>query len=267
MAFVLEPRLPCHVQNDHRLNLMETVLSLRQLPFLAPALAPVHPAWETVLTAPAVFARLCQIDQQLGQQAAQGKTLFPARANIFNALRYAAPADVKVVILGQDPYHGQGEAMGLSFSVPPGVRIPPSLRNIYKELVADLGGGMPASGDLTPWAEQGVLLLNSVLTVEMDQAGSHGKLGWQEVSDALIDAVNQQNPGCVFLLWGNWAQTKAARIDGSRHLVLTAAHPSPLSASRGFHGCRHFSQVNAWLAAHGRSTIRWMPEASQNSLF
>ncbi|MBV8680994.1 MAG: uracil-DNA glycosylase [Aquitalea sp.] len=246
---------------------MEAVLSLRQLPFLAPALAPVHPAWEAVLNTPAVFARLRQIDQQLSQQAAQGKTLFPAREAIFNALRYVAPADVKVVILGQDPYHGQGEAMGLSFSVPPGVRIPPSLRNIYKELMADLGGGQAASGDLTHWAEQGILLLNSVLTVEMDKAGSHGKLGWQEISDALIDAVNRQNPGCVFLLWGNWAQTKAERIDHSRHLVLTAAHPSPLSASRGFHGCRHFSQVNAWLAAHGRSTIHWTAAASQNSLF
>ena len=246
---------------------METVLNLQQLPYLAPALAPVHPAWEEVLNTPSVFARLCQIDQQLSQQAAQGKTLFPARGNIFNALCHAAPADIRVVILGQDPYHGQGEAMGLSFSVAPGVRIPPSLRNIYKEMVADLGGGMPASGDLSHWAKQGVLLLNSVLTVEMDKAGSHGKLGWQLISDALIDAVNQQNPGCVFLLWGNWAHSKAERIDHDRHLVLKAAHPSPLSASRGFHGCRHFSQVNAWLAAHGRPTLHWMPQSLQNSLF
>ncbi len=246
---------------------MESVLSQQSLPYLAPALAPVHPAWEAVLNTPDIFARLRQIDQQLQQQASQGKTLFPPQPLIFNSLRTMAPADIKVVILGQDPYHGAGEAMGLSFSVPPGVRIPPSLRNIYKELVADLGGGMPASGDLTHWAEQGVLLLNSLLTVEMDKAGSHGKLGWQAITDALIDAVNQQNPGCVFLLWGNWAQTKAERIDTGRHLVLTAAHPSPLSASRGFHGCRHFSQVNAWLAAHGRDTIRWMPVSSQNSLF
>ncbi|QBJ77977.1 uracil-DNA glycosylase [Aquitalea sp. USM4] len=246
---------------------MESVLSQQSLPYLAPALAPVHPAWEAVLNTPDIFARLRQIDQQLQLQASQGKTLFPPQPLIFNSLRTMAPADIKVVILGQDPYHGAGEAMGLSFSVPPGVRIPPSLRNIYKELVADLGGGMPASGDLTHWAEQGVLLLNSVLTVEMDKAGSHGKLGWQAITDALIDAVNQQNPGCVFLLWGNWAQTKAERIDTGRHLVLTAAHPSPLSASRGFHGCQHFSQVNAWLAAHGRDTIRWMPASSQNSLF
>ncbi len=237
------------------------------LPYLSPALAPIHPDWETVLRAPAVFSRLAAIDRQLNELAAQGKTLFPARENIFNALRFAAPADVKVVILGQDPYHGDGEAMGLSFSVPSGVRVPPSLRNIYKELAADLGGGQAADGDLTHWASQGVLLLNSVLTVEKDKAGSHGKLGWQEVTDALIDAVNRQNPGCVFLLWGNWAQGKADRIDAARHLVLTAAHPSPLSASRGFHGCRHFSQVNAWLAARGRATVQWNRQALQNSLF
>lgn len=237
------------------------------LTYLSPALARVHPAWEAVLRQPAIAAKLAEIDRQLCQQQQDGKTLFPPPPQVFNALSFAAPADVKVVILGQDPYHGDGEAMGLSFSVPDGARVPPSLRNIYKELAADLGLGIPASGDLSHWAQQGVLLLNSVFTVERDKAGSHGKLGWQTVSDALIDAVNAQNPGCVFLLWGNWAQTKAERIDSSRHLVLTAAHPSPLSASRGFHGCRHFSQVNAWLLARGRQPVRWAPAAAQNSLF
>ncbi|QEL57184.1 uracil-DNA glycosylase [Chromobacterium paludis] len=240
---------------------------MSSLSYLSPALARVHPDWETVLRQPAVAAKLAGIDRELRQQSEAGKTLFPPAPLVFNALSYAAPADVKVVILGQDPYHGDGEAMGLSFSVPDGARVPPSLRNIYKELAADLGLGIPASGDLSHWAQQGVLLLNSVFTVERDKAGSHGKLGWQTVSDALIDAVNAQNPGCVFLLWGNWAQTKAERIDSSRHLVLTAAHPSPLSASRGFHGCRHFSQVNAWLLARGRQPVRWAPAAAQNSLF
>ncbi|WP_199155161.1 uracil-DNA glycosylase [Chromobacterium sp. ASV23] len=237
------------------------------LTYLSPALARVHPAWETVLRQPAIAAKLAEIDRQLCQQQQDGKALFPPPPQVFNALSFAAPADVKVVILGQDPYHGDGEAMGLSFSVPEGVRVPPSLRNIYKELAADLGLGIPASGDLSHWAQQGVLLLNSVLTVERDKAGSHGKLGWQMVSDALIDAVNRDNAGCVFLLWGNWAHTKAERIDTSRHLVLTAAHPSPLSASRGFHGCRHFSQVNAWLIARGRQPVRWAPAATQSSLF
>lgn len=250
---------------------MNTVLSATSLSldYLAPALARVHPAWETVLTAPDVAPRLVQIDRALSQLAAAGKTLFPPRPLIFNALSFQAPEDVRVVILGQDPYHGAGEAMGLSFSVQPGVRIPPSLRNIYKEMTADLGGGSPESGDLSHWAAQGVLLLNSVLTVEQDRAGSHAKVGWQAVSDALIDAVNRDNPGCVFLLWGNWAQGKAERIDSQRHLVLTAAHPSPLSASRGFHGCRHFSQVNAWLAAHGRPTLNWNAASAtrQTSLF
>ncbi|OHX21712.1 uracil-DNA glycosylase [Chromobacterium sphagni] len=240
---------------------------MQQLSYLSPGLARIHPDWETVLNSPSITDKLAAIDRQLAQQQQAGKTLFPPPPQVFNALTFTAPADVKVVILGQDPYHGAGEAMGLSFSVPDGVRVPPSLRNIYKELSADLGLGIPASGDLSHWAQQGVLLLNSVFTVEQDQAGSHGKLGWQAVSDALIDAVNAQSPGCVFLLWGNWAQTKAERIDQSRHLALTAAHPSPLSASRGFHGCRHFSQVNAWLIAHGRDPIRWAGAAPQSSLF
>ncbi|WP_047237816.1 uracil-DNA glycosylase [Chromobacterium subtsugae] len=240
---------------------------MQALNYLSSALARVHPAWEAVLRQADIAARLADIDRQLSQQSEAGKTLFPPAAQIFNALSFASPADVKVVILGQDPYHGAGEAMGLSFSVPEGVRVPPSLRNIYKELAADLGLGIPAGGDLSHWAQQGVLLLNSVFTVEQDQAGSHGKLGWQTVSDALIDAVNAQSPGCVFLLWGNWAHTKAERIDASRHLALKAAHPSPLSASRGFHGCRHFSQVNAWLIARGRQPVRWAAAAAQNSLF
>lgn len=240
---------------------------MQALFYLSPALARVHPAWEQVLSTRDIQQQLAGIDRELQAQQAQGKALFPPAPLTFNALTFTAPADVRVVILGQDPYHGDGEAMGLSFSVPPGVRVPPSLRNLYKELAADLGCGVPNSGDLTHWAQQGVLLLNSVLTVERDKAGSHAKLGWQMVSDALIDAVNAQSAGCVFLLWGNWAKTKAERIDASRHLVLDAAHPSPLSASRGFHGCRHFSQVNAWLLSRGRGAIEWGVPTPQNNLF
>ncbi len=235
--------------------------------YLATSLKRIHPGWLPVLEQPAIAARLDDIDTALTARAEAQTVMYPPREAIFHALSFTAPADVKVVILGQDPYHGDGEAMGLSFSVPEGVRIPPSLRNIYKEIASDLGGGIPASGDLTHWANQGVLLLNSVLTVDADRAGSHGKLGWQAVTTALIDAVNRTNPGCVFLLWGNWARTRAEAIDTSRHLVLEAVHPSPLSAHRGFFGCKHFSESNAWLAARGKKPVEWTKIARQTQLF
>ncbi|MFC3531439.1 uracil-DNA glycosylase [Vogesella facilis] len=234
--------------------------------YLSPAIASLPAAWRDVLAAPALAAQLQAIDARLAARAAEGVAIYPPRELIFNALRQVAPQEVRVVILGQDPYHGAGEAMGLSFSVPAGVKIPPSLRNMYKELASDLGLAPAVSGDLSHWARQGVLLLNTSLTVEADAAGSHGKLGWQLITDALIDAVNAKNPGCVFLLWGNWAQGKAERIDAGRHAVLKAAHPSPLSASRGFFGCRHFSQANQWLAARGRGEIAWGIAAAQGSL-
>jgi len=235
--------------------------------YLSPALASLPAAWREVLAAPSLAPRLQSIDAHLMARAADGVAIYPPRELIFNALHHMAPQDVRVVILGQDPYHGAGEAMGLSFSVPGGVKIPPSLRNMYKELASDLGMAPAGSGDLTHWARQGVLLLNTSLTVEADNAGSHGKIGWQQVTDALIDAVNAQNPGCVFLLWGNWAQGKAERIDASRHGVFKAVHPSPLSASRGFFGSRPFSQANAWLQAHGREGIDWALPAPQGGLF
>jgi len=236
------------------------------LDYLSPALARVHPDWEAVLRRHECARVLADIDKALNAAAQDGKTLYPPREQIFQALTFGSPRDVRVVILGQDPYHGEGEAMGLSFSVPDGVRVPPSLRNIYKELAADLGVGPANSGNLTPWARQGVLLLNSVFSVEADRAGSHGKLGWQTISDTLIDAVNKENPGCVFLLWGNWAQGKAERIDTSRHTLFSSAHPSPLAAHRGFFGNHHFSQANAWLAARGRGTVDWSLAATA-SLF
>ncbi|MEQ6289950.1 uracil-DNA glycosylase [Vogesella sp. GCM10023246] len=235
--------------------------------FLSPAIETLPAAWRELLSTPTLATQLQAIDTRLAARAAAGVAIYPPRELIFNALHHVAPQDVRVVILGQDPYHGAGEAMGLSFSVPAGMKIPPSLRNMYKELASDLGIAPAVSGDLSHWAAQGVLLLNTSLTVEADSAGSHGKIGWQAVTDALIDAVSAANPGCVFLLWGNWAQSKAERIDAQRHAVLKAAHPSPLSASRGFFGCRHFSQANQWLAARGRGEIAWGAPAAQDSLF
>jgi len=237
------------------------------LNYLEPALNGIGAEWKNLLVSSQIQASMLTIDSALTERKQQGRAIYPPASQIFSALRYSLPAEIKVVILGQDPYHGPGEAMGLSFSVPPEQRIPPSLRNIFKEQSQDLNLPKASHGDLTRWAQQGVLLLNSVLTVEDNAAGSHGKLGWQIVSDALIDLVNQVNPGCVFMLWGNWARSKADRIDQQRHLVLCAAHPSPLSASRGFLGCRHFSQANQWLSEHGRQPIEWSNQSAEPSLF
>ncbi|HEX5934294.1 MAG TPA: uracil-DNA glycosylase [Pseudorhizobium sp.] len=190
-----------------------------------------------------------------------GKRIFPKGAEYFRALDLTPLDRVKVVILGQDPYHGFGQAHGLCFSVQPGVRIPPSLVNIYKELQADLGVPPAGHGFLEHWAKQGVLLLNSVLTVEEARAASHQGRGWERFTDAVIRAVNEQCDGVVFMLWGSYAQKKAAFVDRTRHLVLRAPHPSPLSAHNGFFGCRHFSQANDFLVSRGRSAIDWtLPE-------
>lgn len=183
-----------------------------------------------------------------------GKRIFPSMDNIFNALKYTDYNDVKAVILGQDPYHGAGQAHGLCFSVERGVAVPPSLVNIYKELNADLGVAIPAHGCLTDWAKSGVLLLNSVLTVREGVAGSHRGRGWEIFTDNVIELLNKREKPIVFLLWGNYAKAKASLIDQSRHLVLTAAHPSPLSAYNGFFGCRHFSAANSFL---GDNKIDW----------
>lgn len=186
-----------------------------------------------------------------------GVTVYPPSEYWFTALNSTPIADVKVVILGQDPYHGSGQAHGLSFSVLPGVKVPPSLRNIYKELQADLGMRIPDHGHLQAWAEQGVLLLNSVFTVEEGAAGSHQRRGWELFTDAIVKVLNEQCQGLVFMLWGSHAQKKGAAIDRCCHLVLEAPHPSPLSAHRGFLGCRHFSKANAYLEAPGRSAVDW----------
>lgn len=187
-----------------------------------------------------------------------GDTIYPEKENIFNAFKYTSFDNLKVVILGQDPYHEPGQAMGLSFSVPRGVDIPPSLQNIYKELKDDIPGFViPDHGDLTPWAKQGVLLLNSVLTVKAHQAFSHSGQGWEEFTDAVIKAINDECENIVFLLWGSPARKKGAGIDREKHLVLETVHPSPLSAYRGFFGCHHFSIANDYLIAHGKAPIDW----------
>ncbi|WP_372964780.1 uracil-DNA glycosylase [Marinobacter sp.] len=193
----------------------------------------------------------------LAAEEQAGKVLFPAQKYCFNALNSTPLDKVKVVILGQDPYHGPGQAHGLSFSVRPGVRIPPSLVNIFKEIHQDLGIAPPDHGCLQPWAEQGVLLLNAVLTVEQGNAGVHQGKGWEAFTDRVIEVINQHREGVVFLLWGSYARKKGRIIDRGRHLVLEGPHPSPLSAYRGFFGCKHFSLANDWLIGKGQSPVDW----------
>ena len=183
--------------------------------------------------------------------------IYPPASKIFSAFDNSPFADTKVVIIGQDPYHGPGQANGMAFSVNPGIQVPPSLRNIFKEISTDTGAPIPPDGDLTRWARQGVLLLNATLTVREHQPKSHWNLGWSEFTDAAVRAINEQGENVVFMLWGSDAIRKGSMIDRNKHLVLTAPHPSPLSASRGFFGCRHFSQANAYLTSHGKDPITW----------
>lgn len=213
--------------------------------------------WLNALQAEFEAPYMQELSAFLRAEKQSGKQIYPSGDAIFAALN-ATPIDsVRVVILGQDPYHGPDQAHGLSFSVPPGIRVPPSLQNIYKELVSDIGINMPSHGNLTAWAEQGVLLLNAVLTVQAANAGSHQGRGWERFTDRVIQVVNEQQQNVVFMLWGAYAQKKGQVIDRSRHLVLQAPHPSPLSAHRGFLGCRHFSQANAYLTQHGKAAIDW----------
>ncbi len=187
----------------------------------------------------------------------QTNRVYPPGSMIFNAFEHCPFDKVKVVILGQDPYHEPGQAHGLSFSVKEGVRFPPSLVNIFKEIAEDTGSALPASGDLTRWADQGVLLLNATLTVRAHQAGSHQRQGWEEFTDAAIRCLAHEREGIVYMLWGSYAQKKGAFIDATKNLVLKTVHPSPLSAYRGFFGCRHFSQANAYLQQMGLAPIDW----------
>lgn len=183
--------------------------------------------------------------------------VFPPGKEIFNAFWHCPINKVKVVILGQDPYHGEGQAHGLSFSVKPGIPFPPSLLNIFKEIKVDLGKDLPPNGDLTRWADQGVFLLNATLTVKAELAGSHQKRGWEQFTDEVIRIISGSQQHVVFILWGAYAQKKAELIDESKHLILKAPHPSPLSAHRGFLGCKHFSQANSYLLSQGLDPIEW----------
>ncbi|MBC1499888.1 uracil-DNA glycosylase [Listeria weihenstephanensis] len=185
------------------------------------------------------------------------QTVYPDMYDIFNAFKSTAFQDVKVVILGQDPYHGAGQAHGMSFSVKPGVRTPPSLLNIYKELADDVGLQIPNNGYLLPWARQGVLLLNTVLTVREGKPNSHANKGWEQLTDTVISLLGQKSEPVVFLLWGNNAKSKQALLRNPSHLVLTSVHPSPLSANRGFMGCQHFSKANQYLIKNGEKAIDW----------
>lgn len=194
----------------------------------------------------------------LKQEKAAGKTIFPPGPQIFAAFDYTAFNDVRVVIIGQAPYHGQGQAHGLCFSVNKGIAVPPSLQNIYKEIKTDIEGfETPNHGDLSHWAKQGVLMLNATLTVEKDKAGSHQGKGWEAFTDAVIKVVSTQKENVVFILWGKFAQSKARLIDETKHLILMAAHPSPFSAYNGFFGCKHFSKTNHYLKQHQSQIINW----------
>ncbi|WP_045860513.1 uracil-DNA glycosylase [Teredinibacter purpureus] len=217
----------------------------------------LHSSWRDVIGDEFDKPYMRQLNQFLEKETQAGKTLFPPADLIFNALNATRFSDIKVVILGQDPYHGPGQAHGLCFSVLPSVRIPPSLRNIFKELAQDIDLPMPTEGCLQAWAEQGVLLLNATLTVEGGQAGSHQRKGWETFTDAVINAVNIHKKNVVFLLWGSYAHKKGQYIDSARHYILTSPHPSPLSAHRGFFGNNHFSKTNVYLASLGLSPIDW----------
>ncbi len=215
------------------------------------------PSWLAVLKDEFEQPYMQSLKQFLLSEKQQGKVIYPTSDLIFNALNTTPFDSVKVVILGQDPYHGPNQAHGLCFSVLPGVRLPPSLLNIFKEIHQDLGFAMPTHGYLQSWAEQGVLLLNATLTVEQNKAGSHQNRGWEQFTDRVIQLLNEQREGLVFLLWGSYAQKKGQFIDSQKHLVLKAPHPSPLSAHRGFFGTQHFSKTNTYLAQRGLSPIDW----------
>lgn len=217
----------------------------------------LHDSWLSRLQAEFESDYMQQLREFLLQRKQAKAVIFPPGPEIFTALNTTPFDSVKVVMLGQDPYHGPGQAHGLCFSVKPGVATPPSLKNIYKELNADVGFEIPRHGYLMPWAEQGVLLLNAVLTVERGTAGAHQGKGWERFTDAVIRRLNDEREGLVFLLWGSYAQKKAAFVDGNKHLVLKSVHPSPLSAHRGFLGCKHFSQTNRYLLQRGQDPIDW----------
>lgn len=217
----------------------------------------LHPSWLAVIGNELEKPYMQALRAFLKQEKLDGKIIFPPSPLIFNAFNHTPFDKVRVVIIGQDPYHGAGQAHGLSFSVPQGVDLPPSLLNIFKEIASDLGVRMGRNGDLTAWADQGVLLLNATLTVEQAKAGAHQGKGWEAFTDAAIAALNAHRENLVFVLWGSYAQKKGDVIDNKRHLVLKSPHPSPLSAHRGFFGNHQFSRINQYLIEHGQTPINW----------
>ncbi len=219
-------------------------------------------SWKQALESEFEQPYMKSLKQFLKTELDQKKIIYPKPTQYFAALDMTPLDQVRVVILGQDPYHGPGQAHGLSFSVQEGVRFPPSLQNIFKEIRSDLGLEPPETGDLTPWALQGVLLLNATLSVEARQAGSHQNRGWETFTDKVVEVINDQCENVVFMLWGSYAQKKGSRIDRARHYVLQAPHPSPLSAHRGFFGCRHFSKANEYLENHGKTPVTWAESPS-----
>jgi len=229
---------------------------------IAPSPAPdagrLHAGWLALLGGEFEQAYMQALSDYLRERREAGHRIFPPGRLIFRALNTTPPDSVRVVILGQDPYHGAGQAEGMCFSVPDGVALPPSLRNVFLELQRDIGGPLRSQGSLLPWAEQGVLLLNAVLTVEEGRAGSHQGRGWEQFTDAVVGAISQYCEHVVFMLWGSQAQRKGQAIDARRHCILSAPHPSPLSAYRGFLGCGHFSSANRYLQEHGRGSIDWL---------
>lgn len=219
----------------------------------------IDQAWLKLMSGTSGEAQLHKTLTQLSKLHVLKKRIFPPPDMVFSWTRLCKPEDVRVVILGQDPYHDNGQAHGLCFSVPEGIKMPPSLVNIFKELTTDIPGFVrPANGNLTKWARQGVLLLNATLTVEAHKANSHESLGWNKFTDDVIDHLNNQNDNIVFILWGQRAAAKTSKIDQSKHLILTSVHPSPLSAHRGFFGNRHFSKASEYLIQHGRKPIDWI---------
>ncbi|MRG45446.1 uracil-DNA glycosylase [Chitinophaga sp. SYP-B3965] len=217
----------------------------------------IERTWKEALKDEFQKAYFEQIVMSLKHEKASGKTIYPPGNLIFNAFDKTPFDNVKVVILGQDPYHGPGQAHGLCFSVQKGVKPPPSLVNIYKEMNTDLGIPIAETGDLTPWAENGVLLLNAMLTVRAGEPASHSKIGWENFTDAVIKKLSDQKEGLVFMLWGKFAQDKQILIDATKHYILKAAHPSPFSVEKGFYGCRHFSKANEILMKQGKEPVNW----------
>jgi uracil-DNA glycosylase len=217
----------------------------------------IEPGWRNLLKPEFSKSYFQQVVTHLKMEKMAGKTIFPPGSQIFNAFDKTPFGKLKVVILGQDPYHNPGQAHGLSFSVPDGITPPPSLGNIYKEIAADIGLTLPRQGNLEKWAERGVLLLNAVLTVRANEPASHAKIGWMDFTDAVIKHISQDKENVVFLLWGKFAQEKQVLVDETKHLVLKAAHPSPFSADKGFFGCKHFSRTNEYLVKHGIDPIDW----------